>query len=221
MRRIVGAAFVSLDGVMQAPGGPEEDPTGGFTHGGWTEPFWSEQTSESVGALFAEPFDLLLGRRTYDIFAAHWPYYDDNPIGRAFNSAAKYVVTSSTDLLSWANSHAIEDLDGVARLKESDGPDLIIQGSSTLYPVLLDRGLIDRLQLMTFPVVLGKGKRLFGAGERAGSFKLLDSKVSSTGVLIASYAPAGPVEVGSFADKEPSAAELARREKMKREDSPV
>ncbi len=218
MRKIVGAAFVSLDGVMQAPGGPDEDPNSDFEYGGWTAPFWDEKSSETMATLFAKPFDLLLGRKTYEIFAAYWPYNAENPIGESFNRVAKHVVTSSTEPLTWANSHPINDgIDGVARLKEGDGPDLLIQGSGALYPDLLERRLIDRLQVMTFPVVLGTGKRLFAQGVRPGALKLIDSKVSTTGVVIASYEPAGDVQVGSFATKAPSQAELARREKMKRE----
>ena len=203
---------------MQAPGGPEEEPTGGFEFGGWAYPFWDDAPGESIGALFAEPFDLLLGRNTYDIFSVYWPYNRDNPIGEAFESATKYVVTSSTEPLDWANSVAInEGIDGVERLKAGDGPDLIIQGSSKLYPGLMERGLIDRLTIMTFPVVLGKGKRLFVEGIASGALRLVDSKISGTGVVIATYEPAGEVQVGSFATKPPSEAELARREKMKRE----
>ena len=209
---------MSLDGVMQAPGGPEEDPTGGFAHGGWVAPYWDETAGGSMAPLFAEPFDLLLGRRTYEIFAAYWPYNDDHPIGRAFNEAAKYVVTSSTEPLSWSNSHAINDgADGVARLKESVGPNLVIQGSSGLYPDLLARGLIDRLSLLTFPVLLGKGKRLFGQNGPSGALKLVESQVSTTGVIIARYEPAGAVRTGTFETREPSEAELARRAKMRRE----
>jgi dihydrofolate reductase len=218
MRKILAGAFLSLDGVMQAPGAPEEDRSGGFDLGGWTFPYWDEMMAQSMTPLFAAPFDLLLGRKTYEIFAAYWPYMNDNPIGEAFNRAAKYVVTSSTEPLSWANSHAINDgVEGVARLKASDGPDLVIQGSSKLYPDLMARGLIDRFFLKTFPVVLGKGKRLFGEGGPSGALKLVDSKVSTTGVIIATYEPAGHVPTGSFATTEPSQAELARREKVKRE----
>jgi dihydrofolate reductase len=218
MRRIVSAAFLSLDGVMQAPGGPAEDPTGGFQFGGWVEPYWDEVTGEHIGSLFSEPFDLLLGRRTYEIFAAYWPYMNHNPIGEAFNRVAKYVVTSSSEPLSWGNSHAIHDgIAGVARLKEGDGPDLLIQGSGALYPGLLQRNLIDRLTVLTFPVVLGRGKRLFGEGTPSHGLKLVDSKVSPSGVVIASYEPAGPVRTGTFETQEPSEAELARRETWKRE----
>lgn len=218
MRRIVGACFVSLDGVMQAPGGPNEDPTGGFEHGGWVAPHWDETTGEHIDRLFSKPFDLLLGRKTYEIFAVYWPYMTDDPIGQTFNRVAKYVVTSSREPLSWANSHAINDgVDGVARLRQSDGPDLLIQGSSRLYPDLLGRNLIDRLIVMTFPLVLGKGKRLFGEGTPAQGLKLAESKVSATGVVIASYEPAGPVRTGTFETQAPSEAELARRERWRRE----
>ena len=199
MRSIRAGAFVSLDGVMQAPGGPEEDPTGGFAYGGWVWPHWDETSGSSMTPLFEEPFDLLLGRRTYEIFAAYWPHNDDNPIGLAFNRAAKYVVTSSTEPLSWANSHAIKDgAAGVARLKQGDGPDLVIQGSSKLYPDLIARGLLDRLTLVTFPVLLGKGKRLFAPDGPSGALRLVDSKVSSTGVVIGTYEPAGELVTGTF-----------------------
>jgi dihydrofolate reductase len=218
MRRILAGAFVSLDGVMQAPGGPEEDTTGGFTLGGWTAPYADEVSGESMAPLFAEPFDLLLGHDTYEIFAAYWPYMTDDPIGQSFNRAVKHVVTSSAEPLAWSNSHGIADgIDGVARVKESEGPDLVIWGSGGLYAGLLARGLIDRLILMIHPVILGKGKRLFREGAAPGALQLVDSKVSTTGVIIATYEPAGEVRTGTFETKPPSEAELARREKMKRE----
>lgn len=200
---------------MQAPGGPDEDPAGGFELGGWTQPSWSEETGASIDALHDRPFDLLLGRKTYDIFASYWPSMTD-PIGEKFNRAAKYVVTRSNMKLGWANSHAIRDMDAIARLKEDGSTDLLMWGSSTLYPQLLQRGLIDHLLLMTFPLLLGTGKRLFGDGTPSGALKLLESKVSSTGVVIARYEPAGPVRVGSFATEE-SEAERAHRAGMQRE----
>jgi len=219
MRRIVSAVFVSLDGVMQAPGGPDEDPTGGFEHGGWVAPYWDDVPGETIDAVFAKPFDLLLGRKTYEIFAAYWPYNRGEAIGEAFEQAVKHVVTSSTEPLSWANSHAINDgIDGVARLKASEGPDLVIQGSSALYPDLMERGLIDRLTIMTFPLVLGKGKRLFAPGIASGALKLVDSTVSSTGVVVSTYEPAGRVQTGTFEAKPPSEAELARRERWRSAD---
>ena len=218
MRRIIGGVFQSLDGVMQAPGGPEEDPTGGFALGGWSTSFWDEAMGGKMGAFFGSPFELLLGRKTYEIFAAHWPYAPaDDPIGPLFNRIAKHVVTGSTEPLTWSNSHALPDIAAIAALKAGEGPDLLIQGSTTLYPALLAQGLIDRLFLMTFPVVLGSGKRLFGAGTPPSALWLVEHDVSSTGVILATYAPAGPIPIGSFQHAEPSEAEIARRERMRRE----
>jgi dihydrofolate reductase len=219
MRKLVVGAFVSLDGIMQAPGGPQEDPTGGFEFGGWTAPYWDEVMGEAMGESFAKPFDLLLGRKTYEIFAAHWPYTDEEPAAR-FNGATKYVATSRAGPLAWANSVRLEGgvPDAVARLKQEEGPDLVTQGSSVLVRSLLARGLVDSLNLLVFPVLLGKGKRLFGEETMPGALELVDSKTATTGVIIARYRPAGPVRTGSFAHAEPSAAELARRETMKMED---
>ena len=175
MRRVIAGVFVSLDGVMQAPGGPEEDPMGGFSHGGWTVPFWDEASFQEVGRQFDAPFDLLLGRRTYEIFAAHWPFVEDEPegdpvaIARRFNQATKYVATRSGGPLSWQNSVPLrEAATDVAQLKREEGPNLLIQGSSVLIQSLLDAGLIDEFWLFVFPVLLGGGKRLFGDGTRAG-----------------------------------------------------
>ena len=198
MRQIVANVFVSLDGVMQAPGGPTEDPTGGFAHGGWVAPHFDEAGGEAIGTFFAEPYDLLLGRRTYDIFAGYWPYADGEnaAMGEAFTAAAKYVLTRGDAPLPWANSHRLGGIDAVAALRDADGPDLLIQGSSTLYPALLAAGLLDRLQLMIFPIVLGTGKRLFGDGTPAAGLKLTEHQVTPSGVVIASYAPAGEVQTG-------------------------
>jgi dihydrofolate reductase len=218
MRKIVGGVFQSLDGVMQAPGGPPEDPTGGFELGGWTATFWDEKMGAAMGGIFSEPYDLLLGRKTYEIFAAHWPYVpDDDPIGQAFGKAAKYVLTRGDDRLEWQNSHRLSGIDAVRKVKASAGPDLLIQGSSTLYPQLFAEGLIDRLFVMTFPLLLGKGKRLFGHGTPPGGLKLVSSDVSATGVVIATYEPEGKVPIGTFELPNPSAAELKRRERMARE----
>ena len=216
MRRIIGAAFVSLDGVIQAPGHPEEDRSGGFGLGGWLAHFFDEAVGERVDALFAPPFDLLLGRRTWDIFAAFWPYNADEPggIGERFNRASKYVLTGSGLTLDWQNSHPLQSLDALAALKQGEGPDLIVQGSSTLYPQLLAAGLIDRLILMTFPVIVGSGKRLFGDGTPPGAMRMVEHQVTPRGAVIAAYEPDGPVEPGSFATREPSAAELDRRAKV-------
>ncbi|MBV9882137.1 MAG: dihydrofolate reductase family protein, partial [Sphingomonadaceae bacterium] len=155
MRRVVAAGFVSLDGVMQAPGGPEEDPTGGFRHGGWSFPYWDQAMGEWMGEGFAQPFDLLLGRRTYEIFAAHWPFTEEEPAA-LFNGVTKYVATSATAPLAWENSERLEgDVPAaVAQLKQSEGPDLLTQGSSVLVQSLLEAGLVDEIRLLIFPVLL-------------------------------------------------------------------
>jgi dihydrofolate reductase len=220
MRKLTGAVFVSLDGVMQAPGGPEEDQTGDFRFGGWVAPFWDEDMGPFEKLIMAD-YDLLLGKRTYDIFSAYWPYNQDNPIGEKFQRINKYVVTHSDEPLAWENSEKVPGglAEGIAELKKSSGRDLLIQGSSTLYAPLLAAGLIDRLVLITFPVVLGKGKRIFDGSQQPGALKLVDSFVSPKGVVIATYEPDGEVPTGSFETKEPSEAELERREKWAREDA--
>lgn len=220
MRKVIaGTTFVSLDGVMQGPGGPEEDPSGGFEQGGWTVNYWDDAMMQAQMELFGAPFDLLLGRKTYEIFAAHWPYHEGE-IADPFNAATKYVATSSDKPLAWRNSVALRgDVPAeVARLKREDGPPLVIQGSSVLIQALLRAGLIDELRLMVFPLVLGNGKKLFGEDMIPAAFRLAESRTSTTGVLIARYAPDGAIETGSFAMEEPSEAELARREKMKQEE---
>ncbi|WP_425229288.1 dihydrofolate reductase family protein [Sphingomonas sp.] len=217
MRRLTGAAFVSLDGVMQAPGGPTEDPTGGFANGGWVFGVWDPVVETALGEVFTPPYDLLLGRRTYDIFAAHWPYVtgDEAGMGQALTAATKHVVTRHDDPLPWANSRRLAGTDAVGTLKESDGPDLLIQGSSTLYPPLLAAGLIDRLILMTFPVVLGRGKRLFGDGTPPGALRLTGHAVGEHGVTVGHYAIAGAVRTGTPPDlPPPSDRERARQRAM-------
>lgn len=218
MRKVVAGVFLSLDGVMQAPGGPEEDPTGGFQHGGWTFHYWDDAMGQWMDGMFSTPFDLLLGRKTYEIFAAHWPHMEGDPIAEAFNRVTKYVATTSIEPLTWKNSVALHNAAAdVAKLKQQDGPALLIQGSSQLMQTLLSNNLIDEFRLMVFPVVLGRGKRLFSDGTIPAALKLVDTKVSSTGVTMAAYVPAGDVKAGSFQLDKPSAAELARRERMKRE----
>lgn len=218
MRRVTGSAFVSLDGVMQAPGGPEEDRTGGFGLGGWLAGFFDDEVGERIDALFSGPFDLLLGRRTYDIFAAYWPFVEggDDGIGERFDRAAKYVLTRGDPPLEWQNSHRLVNLNALADLKHSDGPDLVIQGSSTLYPQLLAAGLLDQLTVMTFPLLLGSGKRLFGEGTPSGAMRAVEHRVTKAGNLISTYEPKGEVEPGSFAVIDPTPAELARRERIAR-----
>jgi dihydrofolate reductase len=214
-RKIIGAAFVSLDGVMQAPGAPEEDRSGGFEYGGWLAEYGDEVIDEAIGGLFDGPFDLLLGRRTYDIFASYWPYQSmDNPIAAAFAKCGKFVLTRSDAPLEWQGSHRLADTDALAALKETDGPDLVIQGSSTLYPQLLQRGLLDRLVLLIAPVAIGQGKRLFGEGTPAGAFKAVEQKIGSRGCMMAALDPAGPLKTGSFVTTEPSEPEMSRRAKV-------
>ena len=220
MRKIVAGAFVSLDGVMQAPGGPEEDPTGGFEHGGWTVPYWDEPMGQFMDACFSKPFDLLLGRKTYEIFAAHWPFVgEDDPIGRVFNEVIKYVTTSSTSPLTWKNSVTLTGnvVAEIARLKQATGPVLLTQGSTVLLQTLLAHDMIDELRLLTFPLILGPGKKLFGQGAKAGALKLAESSVSTTGVIMSVYARAGAVKTGTFELPQSSDAELARRDKIKRQ----
>jgi dihydrofolate reductase len=216
MRKLTGAIFQSLDCVMQAPGGPEEDPTSKFRYGGWSQPLFAQDMGPFEKLIMGE-YDLLLGKRTYDIFAAYWPYNQDNPVGEKFQRINKYVLTHSNEPLEWENSSKLlgETADAVAKLKRSEGRDLLIQGSSTLYPPLLSARLIDQLIVMTFPVVLGSGKSIFDRSEKAGALKLVGHFVSDTGVIIATYEPAGDVETGTFATKQPSEAEQMRRAKMK------
>jgi len=203
MRKVIAATFVSLDGVMQAPGGPGEDDAGGFKFGGWTFPYFDETLGEVMGQVFTREFDLLLGRKTYDIFAAHWPRAEnteDGDIAKVFNRVTKYVATRSKSALEWNNSVVLSDAaKDVAKLKRQDGPVLLIQGSSDLIQTLLAHGLIDEFQVLMFPVLLGKGKRLFGEGVKPGALKLVESKTSATGVVVANYVPDGDVKIGSFA----------------------
>jgi len=218
MRKLVVSTFTTLDGVMQAPGAPQEDPAGGFAHGGWSVNYWDDGMNQLIGESFGNSFDLLLGRRTYEIFAAYWPY-QKGEIADPFNAVTKYVATSSREPLGWQNSVALEgDVPAaVARLKEGEGPDLLTQGSSVLVQSLLAAGLVDELFLLVFPVLLGEGKRLFGEDAKPGEWSLLDTRTSTTGVIMSRYRPKGPVRTGSFAAQEPSEAELARREKTRRE----
>jgi dihydrofolate reductase len=220
MRRLTGAVFQSLDGVMQAPGGPEEDPTSDFRFGGWVQPLWGADMGPFEDLIMGD-YDLLLGKRTYDIFAAYWPYNQDNPIGEKFQRIDKYVLTHSDEPLEWENSYQLsgDTAEAVQELKKSEGRDLLIQGSSMLYPPLLSARLIDRLMLVTFPVVLGKGKRIFDGSEKPGALTLTEHFVTPKGALIATYEPAGDVQTGSFATKEPSEAELERRKEWAREEA--
>jgi dihydrofolate reductase len=217
MRKLTGAVFQSLDGIMQAPGGPDEDTTSGFKYGGWSFHYWDESLEEPFGKVINADYDLLLGKRTYDIFAAYWPHNQEMEIGARFQRINKYVLTHSDEPLGWEHSHRLsgDTTEAVAELKRSEGRDLLIQGSSTLYPPLLAAGLIDRLILMIFPVVLGKGKSIFDGSKVAEALKLVDHRVSDKGVLFLNYEPGGEVPVGSFATKEPSQDELDLKEKIR------
>lgn len=216
MRNVISAAFVSLDGVMQAPGGPDEDPSGGFALGGWTATFWDERMGAAMGEIFSRPYDLLLGRKTYDIFAAHWPFLGEDPMATAFGACTKYVASRSGRMLPWENTVNLgpDGAGAVAALKAGDGPDLLIQGSSELTQSLVAAGLVDEFRLLVFPVLLGRGKRLFGSGTLPAALTLVESAVSTTGVLMATYVPAGAVPLGSFALAEPSPAEMERRQRL-------
>ncbi len=217
MRRVITATFISLDGVMQAPGGPDEDPTGGFRHGGWTFHYFDEATGKTLFEVLEKPFDLLLGRKTYDIFAAYWPHVQgDDPIAEKFNGVTKYVATRGDAKLKWNKSQSLGS-DVVAALKElkaGEGPDLLIQGSSDLIQTLLRHGLIDEFNLVIFPLVLGDGKKLFAGGAVPAAMKLLRMQSSPTGVIFAAYRPDGPVKTGSFVGPEPSEEEIERRRRL-------
>jgi dihydrofolate reductase len=218
MRKILVATFTSLDGVMQAPGGPQEDPTGGFTLGGWTAPYFDEALGASLGSIFGRPFELLLGRKTYEIFAAHWPYVSDpnSPIARVFNTVTKYVASRSNPKLNWNNSQLLDEdiIASLKKLKSEDGPDLLVQGSSELLQTLWKNGLVDEFSVLIFPVVLGKGKRLFGGGAIPAGLKLIKAQSYPTGVIVANYQPDGAVKTGDFQLDEPSEAELERRRNL-------
>jgi dihydrofolate reductase len=195
MKEIVAITQVTLDGVMQAPGGPEEDRDNGFTHGGWAMPYATDAGRQAIGEIMASEFDMILGRRTYEIFAAYWPKHGDNAIGKAFNKATKYVATHSLDQLDWENSRRIsgEVVDGIRQLKASDGPALHIWGSSQLLQTLIAAELIDEYRLWVFPVVLGKGKRLFENGVPPRGLTLAATRSTPSGVLLNTYRPAGPL----------------------------
>jgi dihydrofolate reductase len=221
MRKVIIGAMVSLDGVMQAPGGPLEDPTMGFNQGGWVAPLVDDVFGEEIGKMLSEPYDLLLGRKTYEIFAAHWFYAEggpDDPIAKTFNSVTKYVATRKGLDLTWKDSVALSDVaSDVAKLKREEGPSLLTQGSTDLIQTLLADDLVDQINIFTFPIVLGQGKKLFGAGSRAGAFRLIANRTSPNGILIAKYVRDGAVKTGDFTMDPPTPAEVARREKMKRE----
>ena len=223
MRKIIVGAQVSMDGVMQAPGGPTEDPTKGFKFGGWVTPYFDQEFGEEVDRVFKEKFDLLLGRKTYEIFAAYWPYYDENAphggIATLFKGIKKYVVSRSGEVdTTWQGSVLLRDIKDVERLKREDGPNLVTRGSTELVHALLANDLVDGMSLFTIPVILGGGKKVFADGSVPHSFKLTSSRVSSTGILIGHYARDGEIRLADTALDSPSDREIARQERMKRED---
>jgi dihydrofolate reductase len=222
MRKIIVGAQVSMDGVMQAPGGPTEDPTKGFKFGGWAMPYLGQEFGEEIERVFKEKFDLLLGRKTYEIFAAYWPYYDEDAahggIAKMFKDIKKYVVSRSGELdTSWVGSVLLRDIAAVKRLKQEDGPNLVTQGSTELVHALLAHDLVDAISIFTLPIVLGGGKKLFADGSTPHSFKLTRSRLAQNGLIIGHYEREGAIKVDDTALGSPSEREIARRERMKRE----
>lgn len=204
MRKLIVSTFMTLDGVMQAPGGTGEDDSGGFAHGGWSVNYWDDQMGEVMGEAMSEPFAMVLGRKTYDIFAACWPHAPEEAGAKPLNDATKYVASRSHPTLEWSNSVLLEgDLEGdaaesIAALKKEDGPELQVHGSGNLIQTLLRHNLVDEYRLWVFPLVIGSGKRLFSEGTIPAGLKLVNSVVSTTGVVIGTYEPAGEIVTGSF-----------------------
>jgi dihydrofolate reductase len=223
VRKLVVGAQVSIDGVMQAPGGPTEDPTQGFSFGGWAMPFGGKEFAQEFGRIFDQKFDLLLGRKTYEIFAAFWPYFPEDDsfpgrIARSFNGAKKYVLSRSGEVdTGWAGTVLLRDLAAVKRLKEEDGPQLLTQGSTELIHALFAHDLVDAMTLFTAPVVLGGGKKMFADGSAPHAFKLTGSRVSPDGLTITHYERAGAIVREDGPPDSPSARELARRKRLARE----
>ena len=208
MRKLIVAEQISLDGVIQSPGAPKEDPSGEFRLGGWVVPYADEAIGHALQGLLSQPFELLLGRHTYEIFAAYWPHVRADSASHAiadlFNSVPKHVATHRSDTLDWQNSHALEgDLaDAIRALKRQDGVNLLTWGSGDMVRQLLATGLVDELRLMICPIILGRGKRLFGDNAEPSAFTLVHSTTTSTGVLLTSYARSGEVRTGSFEEVE-------------------
>jgi dihydrofolate reductase len=221
MRKLNVVSFITLDGVMQAPGGPEEDPTGGFRHGGWVAGYFDNFLGKVMVKQMCKTFDLLLGRKTYEIWAAHWPYVNTNedPIAAGINNARKYVASKTLTKLDWSNSELIKGdlVKEVKKLKNQGGPEIQVHGSGDLIQTLLKHDLVDELWLKIFPITLGVGKRLFAEGTIPVEYKILESEISPSGVIVATYGRTGEVKIGSFALETPTEAELARRKQIKEE----
>jgi dihydrofolate reductase len=203
MRKIITTTFVTMDGVMQAPGGPEEDTSNNFKWGGWSFHYWDDMMSNTMDGFISQPFDLLLGRKTYDIFSAYWPDIKNDAIADSFNSTAKYVVSHNKLDLSWSNSKLVTgDVPAeLKKLKQSSGNDLWVHGSGNLIQTLLKNQLVDRMYIWTFPITTGSGKKLLETGILPKAWKATESNLSSTGVIITSYEPAGEIVPGSFAQE--------------------
>jgi dihydrofolate reductase len=201
MRKLLVTTFVTLDGVMQAPGGPEEDDEGGFAYGGWSVNYWDDAMGDVMSEIMSTPFDLLLGRKTYEIFASFWPTAPEEAGAKPLNDATKYVASRSRPELAWGPAVLLEGdvVERVGELKEGDGPELQVHGSANLIQTLLRHGLIDEFHVWQFPVVIGSGKRLFADGTVPAGLRLVDSTVSSTGVVIGTYESAGEIVTGTFA----------------------
>jgi dihydrofolate reductase len=201
MRELIVSTFLTLDGVMQAPGGPEEDESGGFPFGGWSVNYWDELMRQVMSEAMSAPFDLVLGRRTYEIFAAYWPHAPEEAGSKPLNDATKYVASRSRPMLGWGPAVLIEGdaADGIAELKKGEGLELQVHGSGNLIQTLMRHNLVDQYRVWVFPLVIGSGKRLFSDGTIPSALKLVDSKVSTTGVVIGTYEPAGEIVTGSFA----------------------
>jgi len=216
MRKLIANIFITLDGVMQSPSGPEEDPTGNFKYGGWITSYWDEMMGKTLDEFLAKPFEILLGRRTYEIFAAHWPYIQNDPRADKFNAAKKYVISQTLNKLNWNNSFLIKNnvVEEINKLKKQNGPELHIYGSSNLIKTLVNANLVDLLKVWVFPVAVGKGKQLFGEGIKASKLKLVDIKSSSTGVIISTYQSDGEIKIALVGAENPSEEELARRRKL-------
>ena len=199
MRKIIVLSFITLDGVMQAPGGPEEDTTGGFRYGGWTVPYFDDFLGQTMTEQMSKPFDLLLGRKTYELFAGYWPQHVEE--GPGINQATKYVASHSPREYTWERTVLLQGdvVDEIKKLKAQDGPDLQVHGSANLIQTLLKHDLVDELWLKIFPITLGSGRRLFAEGTTAAAFTVREAKTSPHGVIVASYERAGAVQTGSFA----------------------
>lgn len=223
MRKLIASTFISLDGVMQAPGGPNEDRTGDFALGGWLFAFEDDEIDLSEAGFNGKDRELVLGRRTYEIFEAYWPYQpENNPIARTFNATKKYVASRSLKSLEWNNSYLLSGniVSAIIALKAQTGPHLQIIGSGNLIQTLQDAALIDEYHIWTYPIILGRGKRLFEGGVKPGVLRLVASKLSQSGIVMSTYVPLGDIPPSSRSEEEPSPKELARRIKMTTEQSP-